>query len=292
MILLVCLNALETVSRSHWCEAEQGKEELPAVRCTVCQSPASLPNTTAQLKFKVVIGKKTNHHDSSQKTNKSHSSLITAKSSPFNRLFSCLWMPQIAPRRGRRPANDTRGGPRYCLAGKLPVTLQTDTFPSTVPTPKAEPDSTQQPCGGMYAAPWEVSGKSTHGDARLRRQLAHENWPNSPPPSAVSHIAYQTGKGTCKPTPATAVTLLSTRRISHLITASSLGTERRLFHPELNFYPPHSKSFFMHILLRAASSPSMYKYTHTYIHMTIKHFLITQRNPMRLTDCPHPGIGI
>lgn len=64
MMLLVCLNVLEAVSRSHWCEAEQGKEELPAVRCTVCRSPASLSSSTAQLKFKVT-GKKPNHHDSS-----------------------------------------------------------------------------------------------------------------------------------------------------------------------------------------------------------------------------------
>ena len=81
--------------------------------------------------------------------------------------------------------------------------------------------------------------------------------------------------------------LLSTRRITHLVTASLLATGRRLFHPELKFYPSHSKSFFMHILLWAASSPSMYKYTHTYTCMTIKHFLIMQRNPMRLTDYPN-----
>lgn len=76
-------------------------------------------------------------------------------------------------------------------------------------------------------------------------------------------------------------------RISHLITASPSATERSCFHPELKFYPSHSKSFFMLISLRAASSLSVSKYTHTNTCMTIKDLVITQRNSMRLTDCPN-----
>jgi len=59
--------------------------------------------------------------------------LIAAKTPPPNRLFSYLWKPQIAQRQGRRPADDPGGGSHYCLAGRLPVTLNADPSASTVP---------------------------------------------------------------------------------------------------------------------------------------------------------------
>lgn len=105
-------------------------------------------------------------------------------------------------------------------------------------------------------------------------------WRHHPPLQFHAQPSRHT-KG--KQTPVAIVTYCP--RISHLITASPSATRRRLFHPELKFYPLHSKSFFVHISLRAASSPS--KYTHTNTCMTVKNLIIMQRNPMRLTDCPN-----
>lgn len=109
---------------------------------------------------------------------------------------------------------------------------------------------------------------------------SREKWLERSSPSTVPPVAWQAHKGTGKHTPAAIVTILS--KISHLITASPSATGRRLLHPELRFYPSHSKSFLMHVSLRAASSPSVSKYTHTNTGMTIKDLVIMQRNPMRL----------
>lgn len=170
-----------------------------------------------------------------------------SKSSSF-KLLLCLWVPQIALKQGRRPANDTRGGPRYCLARKLPATLETGTSPSTATMAKAEPAGNQQPRRQHPRGQWE--------------ECPWGNWLNSPPPFAVSHTVCQTHKGTGKHTLTAIAMLLSTRRINQLITARG----RRLFHPELRFYPSHSQSFSMHILLMAVCSPSVQKYTHIYMH--------------------------
>jgi len=269
-MLLVCLNASEAVRQSRRCEAEQGRAELPAARCAVCQSPASHSSTTAQQKFKGVMGKKPAITIALSEHKQNQLFFDNSKIIPLRQIIFMSVDATTALRHGRRPVNDPLGGPCYCRAGKLPAAPKTDTSPSTVPMPTGEPDSTRQPCGGTHAAPRGVRVPTGTQDCGGSRHIlcSHENGLSNQPPCAGSHIAQQAHKGTGRHALAAIATILSTRRISHLITAM----RRRLFHPELQFYPPHSKSLLVHILLMAGSSLSTYQYRCTYTCMTIKHF--------------------
>lgn len=160
MIFLVCLNALEAVGQSHWCKVEQ----------EAAQSASPQPQTPLLSgNSKKRQGEKQPLWWLSQKTNKTHSVLVTQESSPFNRSFSCLWIPQTAMRQGRRSANDTQGSLHYSLAGKLPATLKTDTTPSAMPE---APSSHAEAQAAMERLPaetqdWEGSWHILHSHKNL-----------------------------------------------------------------------------------------------------------------------------